>query len=507
MQTNGLREKALEAIEATRFVPAASKVRLRSMIAERPDWCVSRQRAWGVPIPVFVHKRSSEPLRDQKVIDRVAEAFETEGSDAWYRSDPQRFLGDDHSADDYEQVTDIIEVWFESGSTHAFVLEARADQEWPASLYLEGSDQHRGWFHSSLLEACGTRGRAPYEAVLTHGFMLDEKGRTMSKSQGIGMSPQDIVNKSGADIIRLWVVASDYTTDLRFGPEILRHQTDAYRRLRNTLRFLLGNLDGFEAAEAVAEAEMPGLEHWILHRLHETDAVVRKGCADFDFHAIYQALHKFCAVDLSAFYFDVRKDTLYCGRPDSIHRRACRTVLDRVFDCLTAWLAPILCFTAEEAWQARGAAAAEDSVHLRLFPELPETWRDHDLDRTWQKIRALRRVVTGALEVEREAKRIGSSLQAHPVIYADRSHLAALDGIDLAEIAITSDATLSGAAAPEDAFRLDDVTGVAVVVGAAQGTKCQRCWKILPEVGAHAVFPDVCGRCADAVEAFGVAAD
>ena len=510
METNELRKKALEAIEATRFVPAAGKVRLRSMIEQRPDWCVSRQRAWGVPIPVFVHKETGEPLRDQKVIDRIAEAFEAEGADAWFLSDPQRFLGDDYRAEDYQQGRDIIEVWFESGSTHAFVLEARPELAWPASLYLEGSDQHRGWFHSSLLESCGTRGRAPYETVLTHGFMLDEKGRTMSKSQGIGMSPQDIVAESGADVIRLWVAASDTTTDLRFGPGILRHQTDAYRRLRNTLRFLLGNLAAFDEAERLAEAEMPGLERWILHRLHEIDGVVRKGCVDFDLHGIYQALHHFCAVDLSAFYFDVRKDTLYCDRADSIERRACRTVLDQVFDCLTAWLAPILCFTAEEAWWTRGAEGGRlepESVHLRTFPEIPPSWHDPALAETWARLREVRRVVTGALEIERAEKRIGSSLLAHPKVYVDRPELlAALDGVDLAEVCITSGLTLSDAAPPPGAFTIEEVAGVGVEAGRAEGEKCRRCWRVLPEVGGDPQAPEICGRCADAVRHLGAAA-
>ena len=506
METNGLRKKALKAIEATRFVPAAGRRRLHSMIEQRPDWCVSRQRTWGVPIPVFVHKQTGEPLRDQKVVDRVAEAFETEGADAWFTSDPQRFLGKDHRAEDFEQVTDIVEVWFESGSTHSFVLEARPNLDWPAALYLEGSDQHRGWFHSSLLESCGTRGRAPYEAVLTHGFVLDEKGRAMSKSRGVGISPQEIIDKSGADIIRLWVVASDYEEDLRIGPEILRYQVDAYRRLRNTLRFLLGNLAGFDPAERLPRDEMPELERWILHRLHGLDALVRQGCADFDFHVIYQGLHNFCAIDLSAFYFDVRKDTLYCDRPDAPRRRACRTALDEIFGCLTAWLAPILCFTAEEAWWARGAPEPE-SVHLRLFPEIPAEWNDPALAAKWAKVREVRRVVTGALEIERAEKRIGSSLLAHPTVYIERPDLVeALDGIDLAEAAITSDLTVVERAPPDGAFTIEEVAGVGVEVGLARGEKCQRCWMVLPDVGAHDLAPDLCGRCADAVRHLGVPA-
>jgi isoleucyl-tRNA synthetase len=506
MEANDLRKNALKAIEATRFVPAAGKTRLYSMIEQRPDWCVSRQRAWGVPIPVFVDRKTGESLRDQKVIERVAEAFEAEGADAWFTSDPQRFLGNDYSAEDYEQVTDIVEVWFESGSTHAFVLEQRPELAWPASLYLEGSDQHRGWFHSSLLESCGTRGRAPYDAVLTHGFVLDEKSRKMSKSLGNVVSPQDVISERGADILRLWVVASDYEEDLRIGPEILRYQIDAYRRLRNTLKFLLGNLPDFDEAERLPETEMPELERWVLHRLFETDKLVHRGCADFDFHSIYQGLHNFCAVDLSPFYFDVRKDSLYCDRSDSRARRACRTVLDHLFSCLTAWLAPILCFTAEEAWWARGAGP-EDSVHLRLFPEIPADWENAALAEKWAKVREVRRVVTGALEMERAEKRIGSSLQAHPTVYIEHPELRqAIDGIDMAETAITSDLTLAEGAAPNGAFTLDEVSGVAAVIGPAEGEKCQRCWKVLPDVGGNAEIPGVCGRCADAVDHLGAVA-
>ncbi len=507
METNDLRVKALKAIDDTRFVPPTGRNRLRSMIEQRPDWCISRQRLWGVPLPIFVDKKTGEPLRDQKVIDRVAEAFEEEGGDAWFSSDPQRFLGNDYNADDYEQITDVVEVWFDSGSTHSFVLEARPELKWPADLYLEGSDQHRGWFHSSLLESAGTRGRAPYDAVLTHGFILEEQGKEkMSKSKGNALSPQDVVSTQGADILRLWVVASNYEEDLRFGPEILKHQGDSYRRLRNTLRYLLGNLDGFEESERVAAGEMPELERWVLHRLAELDAQVRKNVEDFDFHALYQAVYNFCAIDLSAFYFDVRKDVLYCDRPDALRRRACRTVLDEVFSCLTAWLAPILCFTAEEAWWARGGGK-EASVHLRTFPEVPAAWRDDALADKWAKVREVRRVVTGALELERAAKRIGSSLQAHPVVHIERPELMeAVAAVELADIAITSDISLTDAPAPDDAFRLAEVPGVAVVAQLAGGEKCERCWKVLPEVGQVAEAPQTCGRCADAVQHLGAAA-
>jgi isoleucyl-tRNA synthetase len=497
METNDLRDKALAAIDETRFVPSQGQTRLRSMIESRPDWCISRQRAWGVPIPVFVHKQTGELLRDQAVFDRIAEAFEAEGGDAWFASDPSRFLGNAYDADDYEQVRDIVDVWFDSGSTHAFVLEARDDLQWPASLYLEGSDQHRGWFHSSLLESCGTRGRAPYDAVLTHGFVMAEDGRKMSKSRGNDVAPQEVVEQYGADILRIWVVGSDYSEDLRIGPEILKHQADLYRRIRNTLRYLLGNLDGFDADERVDVADMPELERWVLHRIWEMDRLVRETTDYFAFHAQWTALHNFCAVDLSAFYFDIRKDALYCDATDSARRRACRTVLDILFSHLTAWLAPILCFTAEEAWLARGGDA--ESVHLRTYVDVPEAWRDDALAAKWEKVRRLRRVVTGALEIERAEKRIGSSLQAAPTVYADADTVAAMAGLDLAEIAITSDATLVTGTAPDGAFTVPEIEGIGVVPAMAAGEKCARCWQVLPDVGAHG-HPEICARCAEAVD-------
>ncbi len=500
MERNGLREKALAAIDQTKWFPPQGQNRIRAMIETRPDWCISRQRAWGVPIAVFVDKRSGEPLRDQGVIDRIAAAFEQQGADAWYATDPRVFLGEGRDPADYEQVMDVVDVWFDSGSTHAFVLEKRPELQSPASLYLEGSDQHRGWFHSSLLESCGTRGRAPYEAVLTHGFVLDEQGRKMSKSLGNVVAPQQVVSQSGADILRLWVVASDYSEDLRIGPEILKYQADVYRRLRNTLRYLLGALSGFSESERVPHSAMPELERFVLHRLAEIDALVRKTAVEFDFHAMFTALHNFCAVDLSAFYFDVRKDSLYCDLPSAVTRRAARTVLDHIFDCLVRWLAPVLCFTAEEAWFARHGDGERSSVHLALYAEVPESWRDDALGAKWAKIRELRSVVTGALELERAQKRLGSSLQASVEIFAAAEFVAALAGVNLPEICITSAGTIRTGASPEGCFALPDVPGVGVRVILAPGDKCQRCWKVLPEVGTVAAHPDLCHRCAEAVD-------
>lgn len=499
METTGLRETALRSIDETRFVPSSGKNRLRGMIETRPDWCVSRQRAWGVPITVFVDRRTGAPLRDQSVMDRIAAAVEKEGADCWFTSDPSRFLAPEHDASDFEQVTDILDVWFDSGSTHSFVLETREDLKWPASLYLEGSDQHRGWFHSSLLESCGTRGRAPYDAVLTHGFVMAEDGQKMSKSLGNVVSPKDVENQHGADVLRLWVVGSDYSEDLRIGPEILKQHSDIYRRLRNTLRFLLGNLNVFSDMERVPHGDMPELERWVLHRLWELDGELREACDDYHFHPFFAELHHFCAVELSAFYFDVRKDRLYCDPASSLDRRATRTVLDTLFDCLTAWLAPFICFTAEEAWLARNPDQ-DGSVHLRQFPTIPRKWRDDNLASKWAILRRLRRVVTGALEVERANKRIGSSLQGHPVIHADPEYKAAAEGMDLAELFITSAAEFAHGPLPGTGFRLADIPGVEVRVDIAQGEKCERCWKVLEEVGDNPAHSTVCGRCADAVE-------
>jgi isoleucyl-tRNA synthetase len=499
MEANALRTTALDAIEQVRWVPKTGRNRIFSMVENRPDWVVSRQRAWGVPITVFVHKETNEPLRDDQVNERIVDAIKAEGADAWFTSTADRFLGPDRNPDDYDKVDDILDVWFDSGSTHAFVLEQRPDLKWPASLYLEGTDQHRGWFHSSLLESCGTRGQAPYEAVLTHGFVLTADGRKMSKSLGNVVSPDEIVEQYGADILRLWAASSVFTEDLRIGQEIIKTNVDAYRRLRNTLRFVLGNLTDFDESEKLDPVDMPELERLILHHLVELDQLVRQCTDDFDFPRLFGALYNFCTVDLSAFYFDIRKDSLYCDGFNNTRRRAARTVLDKLFYCLTTWFAPILCYTAEEAWLNR-FPSDDDSVHFQLFPDIPGEWRDDELAQKWAKIRELRRVVTGALEIERKEKRIGASLQAAPTVHVeDQAYVSALEGVDLAEISITSAAHLVTDPAPSDGFKLDDVIGVTVTSGLAEGGKCGRCWQILDTVGNNPDKDDLCPRCADAV--------
>jgi len=484
-----IRAGAMQAIADTVFVPDAGRNRIGGMVATRPDWCISRQRAWGVPIPVFVHRASGAPLRDPAVVSRVVEAFTEEGADAWYSSPPSRFLGAGRNPDDYEQVMDIVDVWFESGSTHAFVLEARG-MTWPADLYLEGSDQHRGWFHSSLLEAVGTRGRAPFKAVLTHGFTLDGQGRKMSKSLGNTVAPQEVEKQYGADILRLWVMNTDITEDQRISPEILKQQAELYRRLRNTLRWLLGSLAGFTPSEHLSEAEMPDLERWVLHRLAELDALVRGAVASHDWAGVYPAIHAFCAADLSAFYFDVRKDSIYCDRPDNPRRRAARTVLDHLHRCLTTWLAPVLVFTADEAWVARFGETA--CVHLEDFFDVPARWRDDALAEKWARIRDIRRVVTVAAEQARTQQGIGSSLEMHvdlvlPVPDNDDDGTL-LSAAEWAEIAIVSSLTL------------DSGESASAHVNRAAGEKCARCWRVLTEVGTVAAHPALCLRCADAVD-------
>jgi isoleucyl-tRNA synthetase len=501
MSSHGLREKALKAIEDTKFFPPAGQNRLRGMIADRPDWVISRQRAWGVPIAVFVNKETGKILNDSKVNQRIADSFSKEGADAWFADGAaSRFLGDSYNSQEWEQVRDILDVWFDSGCTHAFCLEQRPDLKWPADIYLEGSDQHRGWFHSSLLESAGTRGRAPYDAVLTHGFVVGEDGRKMSKSLGNIVAPQDVIKQSGADILRLWVASADYAEDLRLGKEILKTNVEAYRKLRNTMRYILGALDGLQDWERVHPLDMTELERYILHRLHEIDAQVRAAYEVFDYKRIFALLSNFMTQDLSAFYFDIRKDALYCDPWSSLKRRSCRSVLDQLFHCLTTWWAPILTFTMEEVWLSRFGGEGS-SVHLMQFAKTPEEWHQPEIAKKWDMIRDVRRVVTGALELERAEKRIGSSLEAAPAVYVelDAADIATLRASDFAEVCITSDITITEGAGPTNAFRLDDVKNVAVVPGKAEGRKCARSWKISRDIGKDKDFPDITPRDAEAV--------
>ncbi|WP_439493938.1 isoleucine--tRNA ligase [Bosea sp. (in: a-proteobacteria)] len=512
-----LREVALGAIKDTQWVPAAGENRINGMIANRPDWVVSRQRAWGVPITVFVAKESKEILVDAKVNAAIAEAFELEGADAWFTdTDGARFLkpfGYDPAS--YERVTDVLDVWFDSGSTHAFTLEKRADLRARRRgdggndrvMYLEGSDQHRGWFHSSLLESCGTRGRAPYDIVLTHGFCLDEKGEKMSKSKGNVTAPQDIIKDSGADILRLWVAAADYSDDLRIGKEILKTFVETYRKLRNTMRWMLGTLAHFSEDIRVAEIQtMPELERLMLHRLAEIGPQVEEAYRTYDYKKVVTLLSQFMNTELSAFYFDVRKDALYCDPLSSHVRKSALTVVDHLFRCLTTWLAPILVFTAEEAWLERypEQKTLDGSVHLELFAQAPAAWLDSELAERWGKIRKVRRIVTGALELERAAKRLGSSLEAAPQVFvSDPDLLAALSGADLAEISITSAIRVESGEGPTDAVRLPEVPGVAVVPHRADGVKCARSWRYFDPATADPAYPTVTPRDAKALRELG----
>jgi isoleucyl-tRNA synthetase len=509
-----LRARAQHAISVTQWVPPSGQNRINGMINSKPDWVISRQRAWGVPIAVFAKEKgdgSVDILQDETVNQRIVEAFMNEGADAWYMDGArERFLGE-RAGEPWQKVDDILDVWFDSGSTHAFVLEDR--QHFPqlghivrkidggrdSVMYLEGSDQHRGWFQSSLLESNGTRGRAPFDIVLTHGFTLDENGRPMSKSVGNTVQPQKVIKDSGADILRLWVCAVDYADDQRLGPEILKNTVESYRKLRNTIRWMLGTLHHFKPGDQVAFSDMPELERLMLHQLAGQDAIVRRAYADFDYKTVVASLAAFMNTELSAFYFDIRKDTLYCDPPSSQARKAALTAIDMICDAILKWLAPVLSFTCEEAWRMY-RPDAEPSVHLTLFPDGLQSFRDDALAAKWEIIRNLRRVVTGALELERAAKRIGSSLEASPIVYvADKALLGTLFDVDLAEVCITSNYEVREGDAPAGAFRLNDVPGVAVVVEKAMGTKCARSWKILSSVGDDPDYPDVSPRDAQAL--------
>ena len=472
MEKKSLRKKAIQSINETVFYPSKGKERLLSMIEGRPDWCVSRQRVWGVPLPIFINKKTKEPLRDQKVIDRIAEVYEKEGSDCWFTDDPQRFLGKDYKSSEYDQLKDIVEVWFDSGSTHSFVLESRDDLKWPADMYLEGSDQHRGWFHSSLLESCGTRGKAPFESILSHGFVVDGKGMKMSKSAGNVISPEEILKNFGADILRVWVSASDYAEDLRIDKTILNQHAESYRKIRNTLRFILGNIqDNFQEVdiENLNLKELPELERYILHKIYILNKSYKENLKNYNFHKLYKELLNFCTLDLSSFYFDIRKDVLYCDSSKSKKRNDCIKVLNILLDCLLKWFAPILVFTTEEIYNLINNSS--NSIHEMQFPKIKDEFKDDDLDKKWKNLYKIKQEANIAIEEKRSLKEIGSSLEAEIEIYTDERNFKLLEKIDLTEYFITSKAGL---------FKnIDKNKGTIIKVKKTSGDKCPRCWKIL----------------------------
>ena len=470
MEKNSLRNNAIKSIADTTFYPAKGKERLLSMIEGRPDWCVSRQRSWGVPLPIFINKKTKEPLRDQKVINRIAEIYEKEGSDCWFTDDPKRFLGDEYDVNDYEKLTDIVEVWFDSGCTHSFVLEKRKDLKWPADMYLEGSDQHRGWFHSSLLESCGTRGRAPFDSILSHGFVVDGKGMKMSKSAGNVISPDEILKNYGADILRAWVASSDYAEDLRIDKTILAQHAESYRKIRNTFRFILGNIqDNFEKQDfdSLDINSFGELEKYILNKLYFLDKSVKSNLKNYNFHKLYRELLNFCTLDLSSFYFDIRKDVLYCDDLNSKKRKECVIVLNIILDCLLKWFAPILVFTTDEIFDL--LTKDKGSIHLTNFPNIPSNWLNENLDKKWKDLFAIKQKVNIAIEEKRAQKEIGSSLEAEISLHLKDSDIKLLEGLDLEEYFITSKVNLQKS--PDQDMKIE--------VKRSSGSKCTLCWKIL----------------------------
>jgi len=470
MESHGLRKKALKAIDDTKFYPSKGKERLKSMIETRPDWCVSRQRVWGVPIPVFISKKTNEILIDNEVTENIAKIFEKEGADCWFAGDTQRFLGEKYKSEDYDKLTDIVEVWFDSGSTHAYVLEKREDLKWPASMYLEGSDQHRGWFHSSLLESCGTRGRAPFESILSHGFVVDGKGLKMSKSLGNIMAPEDILKKYGADILRIWVAASDYAEDLRIDNSILEQHAESYRKIRNTFRYILGNLnDKYEKVnfEKLDISNLPELEQFMLCKIFKMNLMFEKNFKIYNFHVLYKELLNFCTVDLSAFYFDIRKDSLYCDKIDSPKRKSTIIFLNILLEILLKWFAPILSFTTEEIYSLL-KINSNKSIHLENFPKISSKWNNQDLEVKWNELIKIREICNSSIELKRASKEIGSSLEANLIIYLNEKLTKFTKGVDFSELCITSDAKIEKNKSDE----------ILVKTIKAKGQKCPVCWKI-----------------------------
>ena len=469
MESHKLRETALKALDETTFYPSKGKERLKSMIETRPDWCVSRQRVWGVPLPIFVNKETKEILVDDEVNENIASIYEKEGSDCWFSDNPQRFLGEKYKSDEYEKLSDIVEVWFDSGSTHSFVLEKREDLKWPASMYLEGSDQHRGWFHSSLLESCGTRGKAPFESILSHGFVVDGKGLKMSKSLGNVIAPEDILKKYGADILRIWVASSNYAEDLRIDHSILDQHADSYRKIRNTFRYLLGNLnDNFEEVdfEKINTSELPELEQFMLHKIYSLNENFKNYFNNYDFHNLYKELLNFCTVDLSAFYFDIRKDCLYCDSKESKKRQSTIILLNIILSSLLRWFAPILSFTTEEIY--RLMMNDDKSIHLTKFLKFPKNFKNENLNQKWLELIKIRNICNISIEEKRASKEIGSSLEASLKIDLDKKLNDISKDVDFSELCITSSAEVS----------YFENTETKVQTTKAEGSKCPVCWKL-----------------------------
>jgi isoleucyl-tRNA synthetase len=476
MESHGLRKKALKALEDTTFYPNKGKERIKSMIETRPDWCVSRQRVWGVPLPIFINKKTKEILVDDSVIENIAKIYEKEGSDCWFSDSPQRFLGEKFKSQDYDKLSDIVEVWFDSGCTHSFVLEKRKDLQWPASMYLEGSDQHRGWFHSSLLESCGTRGRAPYESILSHGFVVDGKGLKMSKSLGNVIAPEDILKKYGADILRIWVASSNYEEDLRIDNSIIEQHAESYRKIRNTFRYLLGNLnDEFKNIDLkkINLQELPELEQYMLHRIYTLNENFKNNFSKYDFHNLYKELLNFCTVDLSAFYFDIRKDVLYCDPKNSEKRQSCIIILNIILESLLKWFAPILSFTTEEIFRL---IEKKKSIHLEKFIEIPSNFLNEELNKKWVELKKIRDVCNISIEAKRASKEIGSSLEANLTINLNEKLFKISENVDFAELCITSSAEI----------KKNSLEEISAITKKAEGNKCSVCWKInLTECERH----------------------
>ncbi|MDO4974718.1 MAG: isoleucine--tRNA ligase [Alphaproteobacteria bacterium] len=477
-----IRENLLSEIDKTKWFPASYINRIKSMVEKRPDWCISRQRIWGVPIALFINKKTDEILIDDDVFNRIIESFRTEGIESWRTKPASYFLGEKYNPEDYYQVSDTLEVWFDSACSHHYVLEKRDYMKWPADLYFEGSDQHRGWFQSSLVESVCTKGKAPYKQVATNGFVLDKDGKKMSKSLGNVISPDDVTSKLGADILRLWCLNSDYSEDMRIGDEILKRQQDVYRRFRNTLRYLLGVLSDFDPNCEEVYSDLPELEKFILLKLYKLNALLRKSIFNFEFQVFYSELHNFCSNELSAFYFDIRKDSIYCDSKSEKRRKASLYVMNQIFICLVHWLAPVLSFTAEEAWLAYPFNSEKNSIHLELFPEISEEWNNNAIEAKWKFVQNIRKTITETIEIEREAKTIGSSLEAEILLYSNNlENIKKLQSLDFSEISIVSKTTIVNAQVPSNAV-LNEETGIGVVVKKAVGQKCDRCWKILEEV-------------------------